>query len=253
MTFASSRLKIDRAAYHADTLKQQFEEYRKSDPIRVTVWIADDPSYVNWKLEDVRPIPIEWAVIVGDIVHNLRVSLDLLASDLVSLNKADVDGVYFPFASKADDLDMMIKKRRLDGAIPEAVELIRSLKPYTGGNDILRGVHDLDISDKHRAIVPVAGRIQIGGIGIGYLPNPNNPKTPGGYGMQLRKAAEKRGLEIGERLPASFELVFPHNMPFAELDMSETFDRLLQYFSRVLDAFDVVAQGRKPDLDTIKF
>jgi hypothetical protein len=42
--------------------------------------------------------------------------------------------------------------------------MIRSLKPYKGGNEALRAVHDLDITDKHDSLVSV-GQI----VGMRYL------------------------------------------------------------------------------------
>ena len=51
----------------------------------------------------------------------------------------------------------MIEKRHINRAAPEVVQIIRSLKPYKGGNEALRAIHDLDIFDKHKTIIPCLG------------------------------------------------------------------------------------------------
>jgi hypothetical protein len=48
----------------------------------------------------------------------------------------------------------MVIKRHFDRAGAGAVTLLRNLKPYKGGNAALRVIHDLDIQDKHRALIP---------------------------------------------------------------------------------------------------
>lgn len=99
--------------------------------------------------------PESLGAIVGDIVHNLRSALDLSACELVrSAGQSDED-VYFPFSRTPEDLGLMIERRHLDRAGPDAINLIQSLKPYHNGNKALRLIHDLDI---HRALIPnVAG------------------------------------------------------------------------------------------------
>ena len=100
------------------------------------------------------------APIIGDAVHNLRSALDILACDLAKLNGQSDDGVYFPFAKSESELDRQIAGRRFDRAGPAAVAELKALRPYKGGNTLLRGVHDLDIQDKHQFIIPVDGSVR---------------------------------------------------------------------------------------------
>ena len=48
---------------------------------------------------------------------------------------------------------MSKKIRKLPQA---AVQIIHELKPYLGGNNLLWSLHQLDIIDKHRALIPIA-------------------------------------------------------------------------------------------------
>jgi hypothetical protein len=100
--------------------------------------------------------PEHLGAIIGDIVHNLRSALDLAACDMVRAaegKEANVERVYFPFCRSAEDLDRMIRVRDFHRAGDQAVELLRGLKPYHGGNAALRAIHDLDIQDKHTSLI----------------------------------------------------------------------------------------------------
>jgi len=92
--------------------------------------------------------------ILGDAIHNMRSALDLMAVSLVDEAKGNTNGVYFPFAESGDELDPMIKRRNFHRAPEEAVDLLRTLAPYKGGNVALRAIHDLDIEDKHKTLIP---------------------------------------------------------------------------------------------------
>src|SRR5580704_14961096 len=50
-------------------------------------------------------------------------------------------GVNFPFCDNPNKLDDFIKLRNLTRAGPEVVALVKSLKPYKGGNIALRAIH----------------------------------------------------------------------------------------------------------------
>jgi hypothetical protein len=63
-------------------------------------------------------------------------------------------GFWFESRESADKLDDMIRRRHFDRAGTDAVALLRSLKPYHNGNAALRVIHDLDIRDKHQALIP---------------------------------------------------------------------------------------------------
>ena len=45
-------------------------------------------------------------------------------------------------------------KKNFDRAGPDAVRLLRTYRPCTGGNATLRALHDLDVQDKHQAFIP---------------------------------------------------------------------------------------------------
>lgn len=99
--------------------------------------------------------PLRWATIVGDVVHNLRSALDLLACQLVLVNGGtDITRTEFPIWDGPQKFESK-GLRKVEGASQSAVDLIKAIKPYQGGNDALYRVAKLDNVDKHRLLVTV--------------------------------------------------------------------------------------------------
>lgn len=95
------------------------------------------------------------------MVHNLRSALDLLIWQLVEAN-----GVT-PSRDDAFPIHDTAKKfeaggvPKVKGRISEdALDVLRAIKPYKGGNDTLWRLHHLDIADKHRTLYLVGSAFQ---------------------------------------------------------------------------------------------
>lgn len=238
--FLASRLKIGRAAQHVAILRGEVAAYMARRPIYLLVEPhPDNPALHAWAVRIKEPVLPTWAPIIGDIVHNLRAALDLMACDVVRLAEpnAAMDSVYFPFAKTAGDLDKMIEKRFGD-APDEAKDLVRHFKPYPGGNDVLRGIHELDIIDKHQALLPTAGYIRhpTGGVSPGDLTTPSEP-VKGFFDPHQRP-----GIALGVS-PVEFSLVFPNQGPFEGRELIPTLENVIQDFARVVDAFETLCLG----------
>lgn len=104
-------------------------------------------------LRQTKEIPEEILTLVGDAVHNIRSALDHLVCALARLNGTNnVNDIHFPFNKIANEFPARHAKETKKLRSRDA-DLIAALKPYPGGNDLLYAVHEVDISDKHRALV----------------------------------------------------------------------------------------------------
>src|SRR5262245_58298489 len=107
--FAASRIKLERAKKFIDEFRAEESRYRADDPLSAkarTFLYGHITFELSWKGVGLLP-----GAIFGDAIHNLRASLDLMASELARLNgKSDKD-VYFPFAHSQDNLAEAIKKK----------------------------------------------------------------------------------------------------------------------------------------------
>jgi len=233
--FEASRLKIARAAEHASSLEREIESYLTRNPVHMNVTRNVNADYLDWVQVCTEGIPVKLAPIIGDIVHNLRTSLDLLACELVRLNGGSDKDVYFPFCKNASDLEKMIKKKNFNKASPEAIDLVRSLKPYIGGNIDMRYVHDLDILDKHIMLIPSAGYLKNPGGGMGFDQENLSPRT---LGSGTILASLTPNLVPDNKLPVELELIFPWRGPFEDRQIIPTFHGLVEEFSGIVDLFE---------------
>jgi hypothetical protein len=159
------RIKIHRAKKHFNELADAIEAFKKRDPYLVTSHENPDTGEGICRLiirEDTDPT---WAGMVGDIIHNLRSALDIMAVDLAVKNgrtsKSALNGTYFPIAASKDLFDASLAEK-LRYVSPPARRVIERLKPYKGGTDAFWRLHKLDLLDKHVLLVPVgAANVEI--------------------------------------------------------------------------------------------
>lgn len=158
--FSGSLAKVDRANTFIAELDSELAKFRDANKFSGKIAVVDGEYAINVEFPDIGDLP---SVITGDVIHNLRASLDLLASELVRLQGHSDAKVYFPFAKDVDAFDKAIKDRDFDKAGADAVDLLRTFEPYKGGNDLLRALHDLDIQDKHTNLVSIGtnGNMQV--------------------------------------------------------------------------------------------
>lgn len=115
--FDGPRLKLRRARYHIGDLAEQIRAYLKREPFYLEIE-AQKPGEnwafgKKWTLKVREEVPPDFSAVIGDVVHNLRASLDVLACELVRANGQSDDGVYFPFADSAAELENMIARRAI--------------------------------------------------------------------------------------------------------------------------------------------
>jgi hypothetical protein len=248
--FAASKLKLNRAAKHFSELEDAVSAYLSESPVRIVVepFPGMEMRYATraWVARINNPVPLHLSAIIGDVVHNLRAALDLLACDLVRLAGQTSKGVYFPFCDVPVDLPARIKKCNLHRAGSDVVDVIRRLRPYNGGNIALRAIHDMDIADKHRALLPV--------IGATTVPIGSILRIPPTYQLQELSTIIRKDAQIivglpgyagtpalGTELPARFFLAL-HEIP--GIGTREIFEALHSFTEAAHDVFDALTALR---------
>lgn len=152
------RLKISRAEKHLSDLNAAVKEFIATDPY--TQAPEDDPKTGDlvYKISVQPHAPKglrDLSVIVGDVVHNLRSALDLLAWQLVEANSGTPgDSTAFP-VWRTEGQFLGGGAGYMRGAHPDAIRVLRRMKPYKGGNAAIWRLHRLDATDKHRLLLTV--------------------------------------------------------------------------------------------------
>jgi hypothetical protein len=167
-----------------------------------------------------------------------------MACDLVRMAGSDVEKVYFPFCDDQADLGKMIKRRKLHQAGPEVVQMVESIKPYKGGNRVLRAVHDLDIQDKHQALIPLMGVAATPPACINFFGNQDATPVPtirsriGKDGQAIWTMPPVHNLPLGTKLNADFWLMFGANAAeFSGHEVIKTLHEFAQLINGIVDLF----------------
>jgi hypothetical protein len=227
-SFYAPKLKIERARKHLAELNAEATAYLESRPARFETTVVDTPGkrHFGFTLHFRQPGPL-FGAIVGDVIHNLRAALDVAACDLVRWKEGDganVGDTHFPIFKNAKNFNLIIRKGALNRMGIEAVNIICDLKPYPAGNPILCGIHDLDVQDKHAALIltlmSVSGPIIRQWDDDGTM----NPTL------------------IGDpTAPTELRIVFPNSGAFAGLDILDTLRQCVDAIDDIINRFRALA------------
>jgi hypothetical protein len=119
------------------------------------------------QIDSIRPVNPRWGLMLGDIVHGLRSSLDHLAWAIVSRGKTTPvtltpkrrTKIYFPIGGTRTWFNNRLATY-LPGATRKDIAIIRKVQPYIGGEKAaqrhpLTALRELSDADKHRTVQPV--------------------------------------------------------------------------------------------------
>jgi hypothetical protein len=148
------RVKIEWAKKHIPDLQAAIERFLQTSPY--TVIAQDDPQIgLHYTVELVEQIPSDILCLTGDILHNLRSSLDHLLFRIMPSTVPWTRQHGFPIAAGATEYEAR-KLRKTKGLPQNLVQRIDAVKPFKGGNDILWRLNELNNIDKHRLLVALA-------------------------------------------------------------------------------------------------
>lgn len=126
----AARFKVVRAKEHIDVLRRELLAYGERDYYRVVPEIDEENRQYLLRAE-VQEMPNPyWGTIIGDILHNLRSSLNYVACELVRLNNGRITvRTQFPVFDKKARFDEKAPGM-LAGVSPDAFAFIEGLQPY---------------------------------------------------------------------------------------------------------------------------
>ena len=158
------RAKVGWAQHHLDTFKGHVETFLKGHQyLAIGEPDAERGCYVA-RLKNPPPIPAtEWALMIGDCVHNTRAALDFLAWELAGADPEDRE-TYFPICLTRESF-RSTGERRIAALHEEARTLIEQIQPYHTSDPPKHGLwalHQLDIADKHKLLTVTAVIAEVG-------------------------------------------------------------------------------------------
>jgi hypothetical protein len=153
-------IKLKRAEKHIGDLKIALDAFHEKHRDFIGRKIdADGDEIVYVKYVPAVPLPISG--IAGDILQNLRSTLDHLAFSIVTSKRSSrltvsLKEIYFPVCASMNEYLASPRRGVIERASSEAVKRIDALKPYKGGNDALWHLVRLNNIDKHRLLLTTA-------------------------------------------------------------------------------------------------
>lgn len=150
-----TRLKLTRARKHLAELEAGAKAYLQSKPFEV--YTAADPTSgpISYRVRVRADPPAELGVVLGDALHNARSALDHVVCRLVEHAGGQVvTKTAFP-AGRTEKMFKTAVRAKLEGASAEALSAVEALAVHPGGDEVLWSLHQLDIDDKHKVLIPV--------------------------------------------------------------------------------------------------
>jgi hypothetical protein len=163
------RLKVKRAKKHIADLESAIRSFLDEKPYT----LATKPHpiaeihHTTLYVSDVKPVPDDISLIIGDAVHNLRASLDYLMWQLVEAGGGVPNrNIYFPISDTPQQYQSAIGNGEIQKIVPDALDIIGSVQPYKTADQTLWLLHQLDIIDKHRLLLTVTASMDKWGVDL---------------------------------------------------------------------------------------
>jgi hypothetical protein len=162
-------IKIERAKKHIRELDAEIRSFFAIKPYRIGTKRNPETRQLIYYVASVRETPTTMAAITGDVLQNLRGSLDHLAYQLVLVGSGTTPSahIYFPIADDATKYER-VRAKSVKGMRQSAIKAIDGIKPYKDGNDTLWRLHKLNNVDKHRLLITVGSAFRSVDLG-GYI------------------------------------------------------------------------------------
>jgi hypothetical protein len=195
----SADLKLRRAAEHLQVIKQEIWQYCKRKPYK----IIEEPNGEK-TLHIIENVPENIAIVAGEVVYQLRSTLDYLTFDLVKLNRVGNplpanwrEKCCFPLFVKISQKTPVIYnffERQLPNISKSAFAFIESVQPYHGKGtaNALKLLANLSNVDKHRHF----------NVTLTKVAHDETVTTSQGGVISVRHGGLKHGSKIETRVPA---------------------------------------------------
>ena len=184
--FAAARLKIERAEKHIADLGYIVSALPDTYTSTVEPNEAGGET-IKYFAPNVPKISADMALLIGDAIHNLRVGIEYAYLGAVERHAPSAldSHTKFPARKIEKDVKDALINRKIDILAPKLFDrIVSDIKPYeVGGNNLIKYLHDLDVSDKHWLLTPLMSVTVITGIAVqnekGELTRGNTFPIPG--------------------------------------------------------------------------
>ena len=238
--YSGALLKLQRAETHIGEVDYLVFRYLRQQPYRIRQEADFETEKYEFFISLTKRLPLELPLAIGDAAHNLRATLDYLIAACAIANGRTPNDTAFPMGSDRVDFEKRLKdKARKAGEV--ARNIIRDLKPYPGGSDALVDLHQLDLIDKHRRVVAVAGA---GDFRFRHLRRVNSPQVIIedrvhllGDGECFVPAAKGHETDFPSEIGLTVAVIFPGDGPFGNMPCVRALNETAALVREILQRF----------------
>jgi hypothetical protein len=157
-SFTGARIKTEWAKQHINQLDAIITAFSASGYFKLIPERDSETGQDGFKVEIVKKLPVDVALIMSDIIHNLRSALDIAMMEIFH----GETGMYcewlgFPIKKTRDDLVKAVNSGNVQKT-PKAIRdyIVDGAKSYKDGNVVLWNLNHLNNCEKHMLLIPVA-------------------------------------------------------------------------------------------------
>ena len=172
----ASEAKIERAKEQIYDLDSGLQSFVQSGGYGT--FGEEDPQTGDWviRVRVGKPIPLRFGVIVGEVIHDLRSSLDhLICHFIVTKGGTPNRNSGFPISNSLKEFEAN-GLRKIERTGTDVIRVVKELQPYRGGHDGLWQLHRCSVSEKHHLAALVGTAYATGTIK--FAPDRMESKIP---------------------------------------------------------------------------
>lgn len=156
----SCHAKLVRADTHLKALGDLMDAYAHSNPYKTVYEFDPETSWHNVVLRQVREPSALFGILVGEIAHHLRSTLDHIAWQLANIDGRPPypDRVQFPIFTPGKEPADFFALPSLDGMRDVHKTILEEIQPYHAGHDktFLGRLAAINNTDKHKVLHTIA-------------------------------------------------------------------------------------------------
>lgn len=245
--FEHSDEKVKRAKKHIYDLVTLMQEFANSDFYDISVkevrwthgWLRNELVVT---LDPEFEFRTQAALIIGDVLHNLRSALDLMYFQIVRAGTAS-SKTRFPILDGREQFGHIFNSAFKQQQITDGIAnfILDTIKPYETGNRSLWALHKLNIRDKHELLIPLFKLVRIRQI---CLINEHNIPfeyppvlVSHSFGTYLPEEEYGRYPKVHDKGKAATGIGFEFGVPFAGESVICTLNGIAEEVTRTVEAF----------------
>lgn len=242
--FKGARLKVKRADKHITDIELSIESLKKRLVCRGHVNPDTGNEFIKCDFANIqdRESLEDLPAIIGDAVHNLKCALDHAWLETMSrlVPSRDWSRTKFPVHPTRDDFESALENLEVDTLAPNFSRLLVSeIQPYGGGDFTIRAVHELDVRDKHRLLIPIVHYSSIGDIYVkDAYGERHRGNTWGTIDPLPHFVAFESGIHIENPGSASFDVMFQYGDGGRETRAVDTLRLYSKHILRVVELLE---------------